>query len=135
MNQKKNKKLIIITSILLVVLIILAGGTYAYFGTDLLKSKKELFFKYLTQIGDNNNGFVESSLKNYFDKKSSNSYFNQGSLSVNVNSSSEQSQYENTNKMKLTFDGQVDNTTNYLQQNISLNYSDNLNFPIIFKKI
>jgi len=56
-------------------------------------------------------------------------------ISVNITSNFEQKQFENTNKTNLTFEGQVDNTNYQIQQNISLNYSEDINFPIVFRKI
>ena len=136
MNRKKNKKLIIIIiSIVLLIFILILGGVYAYVATDVFKSNKELFFKYLTQIGDNKKGFIETSLKQYSEKKKNNPYSDQGSVSVNITAQNGQSQFENTNKTNLTFDGQVNNPSNQLQQNISLNYSDSVKFPIILRKV
>ena len=57
MNQKKKTKILLIIIIVLVLLILLAGGAYAYFATDLFRSDKELFFKYVSQIGESKKGF------------------------------------------------------------------------------
>ena len=60
MNQKKSKKIIIICVIvILLILILVAGLAFAYLETDIFKSNKTTFFKYLTQISDNEKGFVE----------------------------------------------------------------------------
>jgi len=135
MGQKKNSKIILIIIILLVLLILMAGLAYTYFATDLFKGNKELFFKYVSQIGDDNEGFVESSLKEYLNKRKNTPYLDNGDISVNITSNFEQKQFENTNKTNLTFEGQVDNTNYQIQQNISLNYSEDINFPIVFRKI
>ena len=60
MNQKKSKKIIIILIVILLILILVAGLAFAYLETDIFKSNKTTFFKYLTQISDNEKGFVES---------------------------------------------------------------------------
>ena len=54
-----KKKGLIIGIIVLIVLLILTGAAFAYiyFGTDLLKSDKELFAKYTMLIGDDEEGF------------------------------------------------------------------------------
>ena len=51
MGQKKNSKIILVIMLLLVILIVLTGGAYTYFATDLFKSNKELFFKYIIRNG------------------------------------------------------------------------------------
>ena len=135
MGQKKSSKIILIMIILVLLLILLAGVAYVYFATDLFRGNKELFFKYFSQIGDENEGFIEGSLKDYYNKKQNTSYLNDGNFSVNITSDYEQEQFENTNKMNLTFQGQVDNTNSQIEQNISLNYSEDVNFPIVFRKV
>lgn len=135
MRQKRNSKIILIAIILLVILILIAGGIYAYFATDIFKSNKELFFKYVTQMGDKEEGFIEANLKEYFEKKKNTPYINEGSLSVNVTDPDNQEQFENINNMNVTFDGQVDTTNSQLLQDISINYSDRVKFPFSFKQI
>lgn len=135
MRQKRNSKIILIAIILLVILILIAGGIYAYFATDIFKSNKELFFKYVTQMGGEEEGFIETNLKEYFEKKKNTPYINEGSLSVNVTDPDNQEQFENINNMNVTFDGQVDTTNSQLLQDISINYSDRVKFPFSFKQI
>lgn len=135
MRQKRNSKIILIAIILLVILILIAGGIYAYFATDIFKSNKELFFKYVTQMGGEEEGFIEANLKEYFEKKKNTPYINEGSLSVNVTDPDNQEQFENINNMNVTFDGQVDTTNSQLLQDISINYSDRVKFPFSFKQI
>ena len=62
MNQKKSTKILLIFIIILSILILLAGGAFAYFATDIFKSDKELFFKYITQLGDEKKGFFDKNL-------------------------------------------------------------------------
>ena len=135
MRQKRNSKIILIAIILLVILILIAGGIYAYFATDIFKSNKELFFKYVTQMGGEEEGFIEANLKEYFEKKKNTPYINEGSLSVNVTDPDNQEQFENINNMNVTFDGQVYTTNSQLLQDISINYSDRVKFPFSFKQI
>lgn len=135
MGQKKSNKIILIIIIILVILILLAGVAYAYFSTDIFKSNKDLFFKYITQIGEEKEGFIEPQLKEYFEKQKSTPYLDEGGISVHITASNGQGQFENTNNMNLTFDGQVDNTNSQKVQNISLNYSDSVKFPLSYKQI
>lgn len=135
MGQKKSTKLILILIILLVILIVIAGVAYTYFATDVFKTNKELFFKYATQMGDEKEGFIETHLKEYFEKQKNMPYLDEGSASVNITATNGQEQFENTNRMNITFDGQVDNVNTQFIQNISLNYSDSVKFPLTYKQI
>lgn len=135
MRQKKSSKVILIVIIVLIILILTVGFAYAYFASDVFKSNKELFFKYITQLGDEKEGFIEVPIKEYFEKQKNTPYLNNGSVSVNITTSNGQEQFENTNRMNVTFDGQVDTANSQLIQNISLNYSDSVKFPLSYKQI
>jgi len=135
MNQKKNGKIIIILIILTIVLMLLAGVAYAYFATDIFRSDKELFFKYITQMGDKEQGFISSELIQYFEKKNNTLYENDGSFNANITTENGQEQFENVNNFDITFSGQVDTVNSKSKQDISLNYSDEVNFPISYKQI
>lgn len=131
--MKQKKSLILIIAVL--VLILILGCVYAYFGTDLLKGNKELFFKYLTQTVDEKNSFIEGSLKQYSEKKKNTPYTDQGAVSVNISAENGQNQFENTNRINFTFEGQVNNPENQMKQDFSLNYSDSVKVPFSFKKV
>lgn len=135
MGQKKSNKIILILIISLIILVLLLGIAYIYFSTDTFKSNKELFFKYATQMGDEKDGFIDSQLKQYFEKQKNTPYSDEGSISVNITAPSGQEQFENINNTTITFDGQVDTTNSQAIQNISLNYSDDVQFPLIYKQI
>lgn len=128
MGQKKKSKIILIVIIVLVILMLVTGIAYAYFATDLFKSNKELFFKYVTQIGEKDNGFIDTGLKQYFEKQKSTPYQNTGKITVDTNAG-------NVNGLNLTFDGEVNIANSQILQNFSLNYSDSVNFPVSYKKM
>lgn len=135
MNQKKSSKILIIL-IIIVLLIILTGGIVIIcLATDLFKSDKELFFKYVTQIGDSENGFVDSNLKQYWEKQKTTPYINEGSFSTNITSEQDQQQFDNVNHFNISFSGQVDTANSKSAQDISLNYSDSVNFPISYRQV
>lgn len=133
MNQKKSKKIIIILIVILLILILVAGLAFAYLETDIFKSNKTTFFKYLTQISDNEKGFVESNLKQYYEKKSNSQYSDEGNFSVNAESSSQD--LSNVNKFTVSYNGQVDGQNKKNEQDIDINYSASVKFPLKFKKI
>lgn len=135
MKQKKSNKLIAILIILLVILILLAGAAYIYLKTDIFKSNKELFFKYLIQMGEQKEGFIEEQLIEYFEKQASTSYLDEGTISANITTANGQDKFKYINKMNLTFEGQVDKSNSQAVQNIRLNYSDNIKFPLSYKRV
>lgn len=63
MEPKKNSKKLLILIIVLVILIAITGVAFAYFATDVFKSDKEMFFKYITQIADEKEGFIDTRIK------------------------------------------------------------------------
>ena len=113
---------------------LLVGVSIAYFATDIFKGNKELFFKYISQIVDEKEGFLEGTLSSYFEKQKTTPYSDDGTISVNVTNSNNQNMFKNINNMDLTFSGQVNELNNQSEQNISLNYSDNVTFPLIYRK-
>lgn len=134
MNQKKNTKILLIL-IIIIVIIILAGVGILVFATDIFKSDKEMFFKYMADIGDPKKGFIDEELKQYFEKKNNTPYNDEGEFSVNISSDNEQKKFENVNNFNISFSGQVDTVNSKAAQNISLNYSNDVKFPINYKQI
>ena len=141
-----KKKGILIAIIVLIVLLVLAGGAFAYiyFATDLLKTDKELFQKYAVQMGDSESGFIPSILEEYGNKKSTTAYENNGSISANTTITADTSENETlqevikmfdiANNANITFSGKVDNANKKAEQNITLNYTDTVNFPFMYKQ-
>lgn len=134
MNQKKNTKILLIL-IIIIVIIILAGVGILVFATDIFKSDKEMFFKYMADIGDSKKGFIDDGLKQYFEKKNNTPYNDEGEFSVNISSDNEQKNVDSTNNFNISFSGQVDTANSKAAQNISLNYSNDVKFPINYKQI
>lgn len=140
MNQKKNTKILLIL-IIIIVIIILAGVGILVFATDIFKSDKEMFFKYMADIGDPKKGFIDEELKQYFKKKNNTPYNDEGEFSINIscdpNTLSEnlQKNVDSTNNFNISFSGQVDTANSKAAQNISLNYSNDVKFPINYKQI
>lgn len=134
MNQKKNTKILLIL-IIIIVIIILAGVGILVFATDIFKSDKEMFFKYMADIGDSKKGFIDDGLKQYFEKKNNTPYNDEGEFSVNISSDNEQKKFENVNNFNISFSGQVDTANSKAAQNNSLNYSNDVKFPINYKQI
>lgn len=138
MNQNRNKKVIKISIIVIIVLIVCLGlaFAYAFFTTDIFKSNKELFIKYIAQIENSENGFIDDQLKEYFEKQKNTPYTNDGTFNVSIDVPKEEKNVTKViNNMDITFSGQVDNISSKSMQNISINYSENIKLPFSLKKI
>ena len=72
---------------IVIILILILGGIFAYlyFGTDLLKSNQQLFFQYLGQLVASEDGFIESNLNTYFEKKRTSKYEDSGKFNAEIN--------------------------------------------------
>lgn len=134
MNQKKNTKILVILIILIVILIIGIGITYIVFATDMFRSEKKLFFKYVTQIGDSEKGFISNDVIQYFEKQKNTPYQNNGRISFNITSSDNQEQFDNINKCSIDFSGKVDTANSKSEQDIDINYSNDVKFPISYRQ-
>lgn len=141
-----KKKSLLITIIVLLILLILAGGVFAYiyFTTDLLKTDKELFAKYVMQMADKENGIFPNMLVDYGNKKLSTPYENNGSFNVNTDILSEistkqtsllmQSLLDYGNNTNISFNGKVDNKNKKVEEDITINYTDTVNLPFKYKQ-
>ena len=134
MNQKKNTKMLIILIILTIILIIGIGVTYIILATDMFKSEKKVFFKYITQINDVEKGFVSNEVLQYFEKRKNTPYQNNSTISFNITSFDNQEQFDNINKCSIDFSGKVDTANSKSEQDIDINYSNDVKFPISYKQ-
>ena len=135
MKQKKNKGLRVTIVILLIIILLLVGGiAYLYFFTDMFKSNKQLFFKYTSQIVQSEDGFIDNQLMQYFQKKNSTSYENNGEITFDVSIPNMEEDLELANNFNITFTGKEDPTNSKSEKEISLNYSDSVNFPFTYRK-
>ena len=132
MKTNTIKKTIII--VLIIILILGGAFAYLYFGTDLLKTNGQLFFKYLGQVVDIRDGFIDSQLLEYSNKKYTGKYEDNGEFSVDINMSGMDSDMIQTlNDFNITYSGKIDNTARKNEQDISINYSSDVNFPLKYK--
>lgn len=124
----------LVTIMLLLILILGGVFAYLYFGTDLLKSNKQLFFKYLGQVLVVDDGFIDSQLMEYSKKKYTGKYEDSGTFSAEIAMNGmEYSTSQAVNDFNITYSGKVDNIERKNEQNITLNYSDDVNFPFKYK--
>lgn len=132
--MKKINKIIILVIILIIIIL---GGTFAYtyMATDLFKSDKEMFFKSISQITNNETGIINKNLKEYFNKKNEESYQNKGNIKFDYSASSDTYEMEPqiANKIKeltIGFEGVSSKESNIVNKNITIDYGSNVTFPI-----
>ena len=142
-----KKKGLIVAIIVIVVLLVLAGGAFAYiyFGTDLLLSERQGFEKYAIQLVVGENKFISSNLESYFNRKETTPYTTDGTISADTMLIGEAASTNSTDMQELvdilrysdqtniSFEGKVDNANKKFEQNISINYSDTVNFPFTYR--
>ena len=134
-NKKRIKLIVIITTVIFTLLILTFVLLFTL--TDIFKSDKELFFKTASQILNKEDDFIDNRIFQYFDKKKTSPYENQGSYTVNVPQGEGLTQQvlDKINNMNIEFSGKTDNSNSNSQQEIKLNYSDEVNIPLNYKKI
>ena len=136
-NNNANKKSIVkILIIIVIILLLLLGAVLVYIATDLFKTEKTAFFKYLTQIGNQENGFFENNIVQYYNNLENRPHQNEGKISINATGpEDEQENYEMLKNFNISFSGQTDRANNKANQNISINYNENVNFEFGYKQI
>ena len=136
MNQKKNKGLKIAIIIVLVVILILIGViAFLYFATDVFRSNKEAFFKYTAQLIAQEDGFIDNTLTQYLEKKKNTPYEDNGSIDFDISIPEMGQDNDALNNFNISFTGKTDNINSKNEQNISLNYSNDVNFPFYYRKV
>lgn len=136
MEQKKSKKLLIVIIVLIVLIVLTIGGiAFTYFATDVFKTNKELFVKYASSLFDQEQGFVDSSLKQYYEKLKSTAYENNGTLDFTVNIPNAKEITEIANNFNIRFSGKVDSANGKAQQDITLDYGNDVQFPISYRQV
>ncbi len=123
--MKKRHLIILIISIVLV-LCIAAGLAFMFFFTDIFKSNKTLFSKYLAQNEEILNLFNDKDINAYVEKQKTTPYSQEGLIKTNVTfPDSSQSQIANAlQNCSITFSGKVDNSNKYFYETVKANYSD-----------
>lgn len=131
MNERIIKRLILI----IVILILAIAGVFAYlyFGTDLLKSEEQLFYKYFGKALE-----VENSdkLAEYINKRLTNNYEITGKYTANLQADVDEQTnngLDKINNARIEFTGKVDNVSHKNEHNFNIRYSDDVSFPFNFR--
>ena len=126
MGKKKNILIIVIISVLLLITVVIAS---LYFFTDIFKSNRQMFVSELAQfmsVGEANVNPLES----YFTKKENTPYENNGSFSAVI----QDSEFEEIDIPTIAFSGKSNKSQNQAEQNIEIQYSDDVKFPINYRQ-
>ncbi len=134
-NKKRIKLIVTITIVIFTLLIVTFILLFTL--TDIFKTDKELFFKTMSQISDKKDSFIDNKITQYFEKKKTTPYENQGSYTINMAQGDEQVQqvFDKVNNINIEFSGKTDNPNSNSQQEIKLNYSNEVSIPLNYKKI
>ena len=135
MKQRKRRGLLISIIIILFIIILLLGAVaYLYFFMDMFKTSKQLFFEYTSQLIQSEGGFIDTQLIQYVQKKNNTSYENNGEITFDINLPNMEDEVELANNFNITFSGKSDSSNGKSEKEISLNYSDSVNFPLTYRK-
>ena len=134
----KNKKiLIMLICVVVVMILIISGLIFAYThrqNNNNNKTEEQVFNKYMSQIVKNIESLENKKVINYFSRLENIPYESNGKLSVSVNipelENNEIIKLEDINKANVTFSGKTDKANKKVEQNIKLNYIDNVYIPI-----
>lgn len=132
--KQKNKKTIIISIIVLVIIIFMTIMVYAYFSTDIFRSNKDSFFKYIAQTKDIVKDFNDQQLKTYIDKQKNTPYINNGKIIANIDVPDAEEQIKHLKDFNITIQGKNNKFSSQVEQNIIINYSQDVNFPVNYKQ-
>ncbi len=124
MIPKKKRITIMVIAIVVIMLIIIIAGLLLYLKTDMFKSNKTLFAKYIGQNMENLKA-LETTLQeaNYEETFKNNKYTENSEIKMNytenIGTTSENTNND-INKLKLVVEGQTDKTNKYDYKNIKL---------------
>ena len=130
MIPRKKRRLILIIAIVLVLLILLTLFALVYINTDMFKSNKTLFMKYLGQNVQNMNGvYTQISQESDYEKSLEQSKYTVNTQ-ININNTENLgTTEENTdniiNQLKIVAEGQVDKANQYNYQRMNLYNGEN----------
>lgn len=128
MESKKSRKILIISIVAVLLLIVTAGVTYTFFAMGVFKSDKQAFIECISDIGDKR-------IADYFEKVSNTPYENSGKFYVEISLDDfDKEKLEKVNDFNISFSGKADAPNSKAEQEISINYADDVNFPLKYVK-
>ena len=135
--KSSNKVLILIMTLLIMLLITGGAFAYVYFATDILKTDKQLFFEYFSQVTtDEENSFFDNRINDFYEKKKQTPYENTGEITFEVEypDDSMKSVIEKVNDLSIRYSGEVDSVNQKAEQNIEVDYGNDVVLPINYRQ-
>lgn len=128
MMTRKKRRTILVLIILVVILIIAGIFTLLYLRTDLLKSNKTLFVKYIGQTTSHLQGYINKvSESDYKTRLEQSKYTTDTNIEINYSDgelTEEEAPQNPINNLQINITGNVDKISNYRYNDIKLNQND-----------
>ena len=128
MMTRKKRRTILVLIILVVILIIAGIFTLLYLRTDLLKSNKTLFVKYIGQTTSHLQGYINKvSESDYKSRLEQSKYTTDTNIEINYSDgelTEEEASQNPINNLQINITGNVDKISNYRYNDIKLNQND-----------
>lgn len=135
--MRSGKKVIVTIIIILLISLLAVSGAFAYLymATDILKTDRQLFFEYFSQI-TSEEGFLDKKIAEFYEKKEQNAYENSGEITFEVEypDDSMKSVIEKVNDLSIKYSGKVDSVNQKADQNIEVDYGNNVVLPINYRQ-
>ena len=128
MMTRKKRRTILVLIILVVILIIAGIFTLLYLRTDLLKSNKTLFVKYIGQTTSHLQGYINKvSESDYKTRLEQSKYTTDTNIEINYSDgelTAKEASQNPINNLQINITGNVDKISNYRYNDIKLNQND-----------
>lgn len=128
MMTRKKRRTILVLIILVVILIIAGIFTLLYLRTDLLKSNKTLFVKYIGQTTSHLQGYINKvSESDYKSRLEQSKYTTDTNIEINYSDgelTAKEASQNPINNLQINITGNVDKISNYRYNDVKLNQND-----------
>lgn len=136
-SKKKSPFINIVIITFIITLILIAILAYVFFCTNLLKSDKEMFLIYGSQLFQSENGFMEESIMDFNEKISTVPF--EYNYKVSIDSGNLSDNYEEgldiVDDVYITLNGKIDMINNNYIGDITVNYTEDINTTINYMLI
>lgn len=130
----RNKSKVIIIAIIVLIVMIIGILAAMFFLTDIFKTNRQKFIKYGLQVTEFVNGEQLLNLSTYFEKQMTTPYESSGTYTTKVqdenNYMMQEKEKEVLNNAVINFKGYADWNNNKLKEELSLDYTEDVKFPI-----
>lgn len=129
MGKNNNTKIVKILIIIFIIIILIIGCLFIFLTTDIFKSNKILFMKYVSQLASKENSLIEDNVIEYYGKILETPFENSTSLSFNASSNIGENQTL-INQANISINGRMDIKNKNIEETANINYSPTVTLPI-----